>query len=220
MPRQITERWTYDQMEDEVLFTRGALGADPDARELRGLTDTWLARIATARAADLTARVAEQEASAARAVADQRLDRAVVAFADDLERSVGGDTKSARYTRFFPHGRVSAFLRIALDDEAARVLAWLPVEEPALAAHRVELERWATAAKAATAQSNASAQVRGAAIVQREQLAEELTRGRDGLASALSVMAVERNLGRTWAAGFFRVSRAERKSEPKAEPTT
>jgi len=78
MPRKLPPTITFDDAEDEVLFTRAALMADPDASDLVPMTDSWLPLIDTARAKDRTARAARVTADAARIVANDRFDTACV----------------------------------------------------------------------------------------------------------------------------------------------
>ncbi len=42
MAAKIDHEMTFDDMEDEVVYTRAALRADPDARDLLPLTDGWM----------------------------------------------------------------------------------------------------------------------------------------------------------------------------------
>ena len=217
MARKITVDFTFDDDENEVLYTRASVMADPDAADLLPTTDGWLGLIDAARAKDRAARTATQEAAAARAIANRRLDGACRAFGRELAAALQNDRSGARWTRFF-RTTVDAFVSQPLGEQAAACLAWLSIEDAVLARHREALERWARAAQAALTRTSESAQVRGAALVAREQLAEDLTRGRDGLEALLTQRGLERDLGRDFAAGFFIQARKKAKKGADDEP--
>lgn len=61
MPRKISKDDTFDTTDDEILFTIGALKADPDARDFVSFTDGWLASVDEARAVDRAARATVAE---------------------------------------------------------------------------------------------------------------------------------------------------------------
>lgn len=88
--------------------------------------------------------------------------------------------------------------------------------------HRTPLETWATAADLAVKRTAGLATVRGTAQIAREQLAEDLTRERDGLHDALSARARDRSLPREWPDQFFKkATRAEpaREESEEGEPS-
>lgn len=202
MPRKIDVDWTLDTIEDEILFTRSALEADPDARDLAALTDDWLGLVDEVRVRDRAARMAEASASAHRAVANGRLDDACRQFAKRL--GLETDTGSARWKRFFGKP-VGAWLKQRLAGQVTAVRGWLTITGDAvLDASREPLTQWSDASHAALERTAASAQVRGAARVAREELAIDLTRERDGLHAVLVARANERGLGRDWPARFHR----------------
>lgn len=205
--REITAEFTLDDTEDEVLFTRAALKADPNANHLLPMTDDWLSLVDAARAKDRDARVANADATAARAVTNFHFDHACTQFGDDLFLAVGKDRESARWTQFFPIA-VSRFVKMRFDKQIQKVQGWLApnVTEPALDKHRPALTTWANAAAAALGQTSAVSLVRGAAQMAREQLAEDITRERDALYDALSVHGRTKSLPRDWPKQFFRVS--------------
>jgi hypothetical protein len=211
---------TFDTFEDEMLFTRAALAADPDSADLVSATESWLGLIDAARAKDRDARAAIANTDAARVVANGRLDRACGAFGDDLHRAVEKDRAATRWTQFFSVP-VSRFVRQALSRQSVTVRAWLMSSMDAvLEQHRDALERWTAAAEKALVQTRGTALVRGGARQAREELAEELTRERDGLHDALRSRGRERGLPRDWSDVFFRVesrSGAAAVDEP-AEP--
>jgi len=210
---------TFDMLEDEVLHTRAALAADPDAKDFLPMTDSWLGKVDAARAADRTARVATAEATALRQVSNGRLDPLCVAFGDALYLAVGKDRNAARWTQFFKVP-VSRFVRQAFPTQVTLVRGWLAIEDAVLAAHRTGLETWSAKAQEALARTAATAAPLGAARVAREQLAEDLTRERDGLDEALSARARELKLARDWSALFFRITPrgAEEPEQPTEEP--
>jgi hypothetical protein len=210
MPRKIPPDITFDDAEDETLFTRAGVRADPDAADLVAQTDGWLSMIDAARAKDRAAREAVMNTDAARIIANTRLDLACVAFGDDLYLATGKDTKGVRWTQFFPIA-VSRFIKQRLADQAAKVRNWLGSKEPTLKKHRDELDAWSAASLTAIEKTHGVALVRGQATIAREQMAEDLTRERDGLHDALSARARERGLPRDWPDQFFRT-----KSRPSA----
>ncbi|UJR81127.1 hypothetical protein [Sandaracinus amylolyticus] len=202
MPRKLSSDETLDTFEDEILYTRAAIEADEDAADLLTDTDDWLALVDAQRARDRSARIAETSASAQRAVANGRLDDACIRFAKQLALDV--PTSSPRWKRFFSRAP-SQWVMQRLVSQIAAVRGWLTIEgDAALDAHRAVLTRWSDAAQAALDRTAASAQVRGAAKIGREELADDLTRERDGLHAALTARATERGLPREWAARFFR----------------
>ncbi|MDI1446574.1 hypothetical protein [Polyangium sp. 6x1] len=202
-PRKIPPTLPLDEVETEVFFTRSGLKADPDAQDLLSLTDGWLERVDEVRTKERSAREALADADAARVVANGRLDRACERFGDELYLAVNKNRSAARWTQFFSVS-VSRFVRQALPKQVARVGAWLESKDPIVDKHRPALEPWAKAAAAALKRTTAVATVRGEARIGREELAEGLTRERDGLHDALSVRARERGLPRDWADQFFR----------------
>jgi len=216
MARTLDADTTFDDHEDEVIFTRSALKADPDAADLLARTDAWMSRVDEARATGRTARVAEGEASALRTVANGRLDDTGRGLGRELGVAVGGDKQSSRWKRVFG-GPVADFVAQALGAQIRAMQAWLTISGDAvIEKYRAELERWTAAGDAALTATANGAQVRGNAMVAREQLAEDLTRERDGLQAALTERAGERGLGRDWPSRFFRVTR--RRSAEAPEP--
>gem|GEM_PF-1138802 len=214
--RKITDDFTFDSMEDEILYTRGALLADPDAADLAPSTDGWMALVDAARAKDRAARAATQDAAALRSIGNRRLDGGCRDFGRDLATDLKNDRSSARWTRFF-RSTVDSFIAQPLAAQAAAVLAWASAEDPVLARHSESLTRWARAANDALTATSNTVQVRGTAVVAREQVAEDLTKSRDGLDATLTQRAIERNLPRDYAASFFIQDR--KKAKKTAEPT-
>jgi hypothetical protein len=212
MPRAIHPNTPLDAVEEEILYTRAALDADEDAREFLPQTDAWLPDLDKLWEQERDLRHARALASAKRAIANQKLDRACTAFGDDLLRAVNKDRSSPRWATFFP-ASASQFVRTPLPKQLQAVRAWLTSADPALSAHRAELERWSQAAQEALDLGANLAVKRGALWQAREELAHDLTAARDGLAGLLAVRSQERLLGRDWAATFF-----IRESRPDAEP--
>lgn len=216
MPRKLGADTPFDEHEDDIIYTRSALRADPDAADLVPGTDGWLGRVDAGRAADRAARVAEGEASAARSVTNGRLDDTGRALGRELGAALSGDKKSARWKRIFG-GPVDDFISQAFGSQVRAMKAWLSITGDAvLEKFRADVERWTAAGDAALTATANSAQVRGAGLIAREQLAEDLTRERDGLHAQLVARANERGLARDWPARFFRV--AHRRPQP-TEPT-
>ncbi len=220
MARKLSVAMTFDTLEDEVLHTRAALAADPDAADLLVITDGWLGKVDASRAADRAARVASTEATALRQVSNGRLDSACTAFGDALYLAVDKDRGAARWTQFFKLP-VNRFVRQAFPTQVSLVRGWLAIDDSVLAAHRVGLEQWSTRGQEALARTEATVAPLGVARVTREQLADDLTRERDGLEDALSARARERKLPRDWSALFFRItprSRPDEQELPSDEP--
>jgi hypothetical protein len=216
MPRKLTAKTTFDDAEDEVLFTTSMVKADPDASDLVSMTDSWLGIIDGARAKDRTARTAQAMADAARVVSNHHLDIACTKFGDDLFLAVDKDRTQRRWIQFFviPVGR---FIRIALAKQVARVRGWLDnSKDPVLEKHRDPLDQWSKAAAGALEKTSGVALVRGEASIAREQMAEDLTNERDGLHDALSARARERGLSRDWPDLFFRTQTRTKPDEPEA----
>jgi len=211
MVRKIMSDWTYDDWENEILFTIAALEADPNASDLVLRTVTWMPMVDTARAEDRAARVAAFSASAHRSVANARLDSSCRQFGRELAADLGNDRQSPRWKRFFG-GPVGDFVGQPLADQAAACIAWLSVEDVVLARIRTRIETWARAAQSALVRAQNSAQARGNAIVVRESTAENLTRARDALHATLVARAAERSLERDFADGFFMVETKRRRS--------
>ena len=212
MVKKLPQDFGFDDHEDEVLYTRATLAADPNAADLLFMTYLWLGSVDTARALGREGRKATLEASALRSIANVHLDGECRSVGRDLSHSVENDRSGVRWTRIFPT-TVDAFLSQPLGEQAVACQAWLTTNEPVIAARREALSRWSTAAQTAIATTQASAQIRGTAMLARESLAEEMTRARDGLARALSVRAEERDLPRDYAERFFLKDR--RRSKPK-----
>lgn len=205
--RHITPDMPFDDVEDEILFTQAAVRADPDAEDLAPMTDDWLGLLDVLRAKDRQARMAETEATARRAIANFRLDRACTHFGDELYLAVGKNRDSARWTTFFPIA-VSRFVKIRFDKQIQKVKGWLDpnVSDSIVDKHRDELTKWSNAAATALEKTTSGIMVRSHARIAREQLADDLTRERDGLYDALSTRAREKGLPRDWPRQFFRVS--------------
>lgn len=214
MVKQINPDMTFDEMENECIFSRAAMRADRNASDMIPTTASWMDWIETVRDLERNARTEFQQATASRMIANARLDGTCRAFGRSLAAELQNDRTSARWRRFF-RGTVDDFVTQPLDEQANACIAWLEIDDPALAPFREELTHWAHAAKAAITATGSSGQVRGTAIVAREALAENLTRARDGLHAALVVRAQERNLPRDFADGFFIVSSRKTGKGPK-----
>jgi len=211
MPRKLTPSMSLEMLLDEVIYTRAAIKADPDASDLLAVTDDWLASIETVRL--VTAKVIELEADAdaARMVSNARLDSSCMRFSDRLALEVGKDRTAARYRQFF-RTPAYAFVRTSLSKQTATVNSWLSVEDPLITEMKPELSRWTAAAEAALAKTDETAASRGRAWLAREKLAEDLTRARDGLSELLSARAREKQLPREWAGVFFRTAGRRRRA--------
>lgn len=217
MARALDANTTFDDHEDEAMFTIAAIQADPDAADLLPMTTTWLPQITTARANALTMRQQAANADALRIVANGRLDAACVAFGDSLYAAVQKDRASARWKTFFSE-TVSSFVKQGLDRQVKMVKGWLGLTDTALDAHRSALTKWSDAAADAQVKTAAVGSARGQVWQQREALGDALTRERDGLHAALGQRARDRNLPRDWPDLFFRVQRSSDRSEQAPAP--
>jgi hypothetical protein len=213
MPRQIDADMTFDDIESEILFTRAALKADPDAEDLVAATEGWLGQVDEVRGLAREVRAEVAAIDAQRITANARLDTVCTTFGDELFLAVGKDRKGKRWLQFFKVP-VSSFVRQALATQVATVRGWLEEgDDEVLEKHRAELQRWATAADDALVRTRGSAaQRRGQLWQRREELADALTRERDSLHEALSARARERDLPRNFANAFFRKSTRRRRS--------
>lgn len=212
MVRQLGDDFSFDDLEDEILYTRAAVAADPHASDLLVLTDDMLPKVDAARALGRAGRAATMQASAERAIANVNLDFECRDVGRDIAHDLKNDRSGVRWTRIFP-STVEAFVSQPLGAQAVACQGWLTTDEPVIAARREALTRWSTAAQTAIANTQASVQVRATALLARETLAEDLTRTRDGLARALSARAEERGLPRDYAERFFLKDR--RRAKPK-----
>jgi hypothetical protein len=215
--RSIKDKMTFDEVEDEILFTRAALKADPDAEDLLPMTDDWMGMLDEPRRLSLAAREALADADGSRMVSNHRLDAVCTRFGDELFLDVGKDRTARRWVQHFST-TVSKFVRQALGKQVTSVKAWLGSStDPVLERHRETLTLWSGRADDAIVATKGTALARGSAWVAREDLAEGLTAARDGLYETLAARARERGLDREWPGVFFRKtpassSPAERRS--------
>jgi hypothetical protein len=199
---------TFEEIEDEVLFTRSALKADPDAEDLLPMTDGWMAMLDEPKRLSLAAREAKADADGSRIVSNHRLDEICTRFGDELFLDVGKDRTSRRWTQHFSVV-VSKFVRQALGKQVTSVRAWLDSSTDAiLERHRETLTLWGNRADAALVATKATAIPRGNAWVAREDLAEGFTAARDGLYETLAARAREHSLDRSWPDIFFRKTKS------------
>lgn len=219
MPHKIDPRWPIARVRGEVTFTRAALKADPDARDLLPHTDLWHTQVDDVQAFELKVEIDTAESDAERIVANHRLDRECEVFGDDLHLAVDKNHSSARWLSFFS-ATVSAFVRQALGRQIERVKAWLTVTKDAvLEKHREGLTKWVGAADTALGKTRAVGPNRGELWQKQEELADGLTRERDGLHGLLVQRANEKKLDRTWPDLFFRVeTRAATDATPAPAP--
>ena len=157
MAKQVNPEMTFDDMENECIFTRAAKRADRNASDMISTSDAWLGWIENVRVQERAARTAFQEATAARMIANARLDETCRSFGRALATDLKNDRTSARWKRFF-RGTVDDFVTQPLVDQADACIAWLAIDDAALAPFRDELTHWAEAAKAAITATNSSGQ--------------------------------------------------------------
>lgn len=218
MPRKLTRNMTLDVIEDEIFYTQAALKADPDAADLVVNTNTWLPRLDGVISSERSVQQATVEADAQREVANNRLDRTCLAFADDLLRSCSKDRESPRFTTYFPVPP-SQQVRMPLGDQLDTVRGWLSTTtEPTLEMYRADLVSWVETADTALARQESTSVQRGQLWQQRETLATDLTRERDSLHRALAQRAAERGYPRTWPDLFFKLTpKNSRETQPTPE---
>jgi len=222
MPRMITQKHSLETMEDEVQFTTAALTADENTQDLIPIVSGWLPLIDQERTLERTLKQTFANVDATRVLANEYLDYACTEFGIDLEASVKKDKTSSRWTMFFKMA-VSLFCRQPLVLQISAVLGWLAATDPTLEQHRDRLTKRVNAAQTALTNTNALASQRAQLWNARQQLADDLTGGRDALWSTLAARARERGLPRTWPDLFFQTeSRAKVSSSVPAsvDPAT
>ena len=212
MPAKINVDDPFDLIEDEVMFTISSVKADEDAADLVAETESWLPLVDEARTKDRAFRAQDMQAAATRGVANTRLDIACIAFGKDLLYDVGDRTRP-RFVGFFPVSP-ARWVKQAFDKQITGVRGWLGSADPVLEKHRAELDERVQRADDSRVATAALAPKRGLNWEMRRELAEALTRARDGLHRALAERAEERKLPREWANTFFRVTT---RSEPEPD---
>lgn len=219
-PRKLPPDIPLDEAEEEVLFTRAAAAADPNAVDLLGETNDWLPLVEATRTSERDARAASMNADALRSIANLHFDRACINFADELWLAIGKDRENPRWKRFFAISP-SRFVRRSLAKQMQDVQAWLEgPTDPVLDKHRANLSKWLSAAQEAVKMQAAAAGKRGAAAQTRAEMASDLTKERDGFFELLSARGRERDLPRDWPRTFFRVilsaaSKADEADKPE-----
>ena len=220
MAAKIYPDMSFDDIEGEIIYTRSAVEADPDAADLLPMTDPWMPWTDAARATERDARVAVVRAAALRRVSNARVDIACVKFGDEL--ALVANEGSARFKRFFSGvgaATARAFVRLPFGEQLGRIGAWLEGSaDEVLERHRPALTQWKGAGDDALNATLKTASARGDAAVARETLAEDLTRARDGLHARLVERANERGLPRSWPNTFFQ-PRTRRDDDAGSPPT-
>lgn len=217
MAKKLDPEMPLDEMEEEILFTRCAMRADPDAEDLAPRTDGWMGKIDVVRMLERKCRESSMFADASRSVANVRLDGACTGFADELLLAVRKDRSSTRWLQFF---RIpsSVFTRQGLGKQVDVVKGWLSgSQDEVLEKHRPNLARWSQSAGDALVNTQGVALVRGELAQAREKLAEELTRERDAVRETLAARARERGLPREWPDAFFRTTRRHKAKPGKTD---
>jgi len=223
MPRKLDPRDTFDTLEEEVMFTIAMLQADEDAADLVPEAEGWMGGIDATRGSDRLFRQEAVSIDAGRISANQRLDIAVVGFADALLIDCGKDRQSTRWRSFFPQVP-SLFIKQPLAEETAAVRSWLEASaDPILNQHRDAMEKRADNASIALSATRNLSIKRATNLQQREGLAQQLTAARDALHGTLVKRAQERKLPRDWPVAFFRVevtkaSKAASSTPPEPPP--
>lgn len=208
-PRKMTRETTLDDYEREIIYTRAALAADPNASDLLHHTEVWDLRIELARNRRRASWVAEVGADAQRRVSNDGLDSSASSFGAELGLESKPGTEG--YRLFFRNMTASRFVKQALATQVGAMEAWLPItEHPVLERHRARLTTWIRAARAALTATDAAAVPMGQWQIERATLADDMTRERDALWSALDERRRERRLPRDWPSLFFTVRETTR----------
>ena len=208
-PYKLTRELTLDDYEREIIYSRAALAADPNARDLMHHTDGWDGLVDAARAKRRASWEAEVGADAQRRVSNDGLDVSCSAFGAELGLQSKPGTEL--YRLFFRNMTASRFVKQALSTQVGAVEAWLTTtEHPVLERHRARITPWVQAARAALTATDAAAVPMGQWQITRATLAEDMTRERDALWAALDERRRERNLPRGWPGLFFMVREAKR----------
>lgn len=209
MPRMIAGTMTLEDIENEILFTVASLDADPDAKVMLPHTDGWLPRLDGLRIESRAIRLGVNKTSAAKIVANARLDLVCGRLGDQLLLAVHKDREAPRWKKFFP-STMSAFQRQPLVSQVAGVFGWLSaIDDPLLEQYRPELTQWADAAKTALDTEAKHDALRAQFKQTRDTHAQQLTADRDKLHDLLSDIARDQGLGRTWPDTFFRSGKDE-----------
>ena len=207
--RKLTSETTLDDHEREIIYTRAAVAADPNAADLLSLTDGWDALVDAARLKRRASWVAQVGADAQRRVSNEGLDNACTSFGGELSLHDKPGTEGFRL--FFRNATVSRFIKQPFAAQVGAVEAWLTTSaQPVLERHRALITPWVRAARAALTATDASAVPMGQWQITRATLAEDMTRERDALWSALDERRRERNLPRDWPGLFFMVRETTR----------
>lgn len=218
-PYKLTRESTLDDYEREIIYSRAALAADPSAADLLPLTDGWDALVEAARAKRRASWVAEVGADAQRRVSNEGLDDTCSAFGAELGLQNKPGTEV--YRLFFRNMTASRFVKQALSTQVGAVEAWLITTDSAvLERHRARITPWVRAARTALTATDASAVPMGQWQITRATLAEDMTRERDALWSALDERRRERNLPRGWPGLFFMVRESKRAKVEEEEEVT
>lgn len=186
----------------EVLFTRAALEADPDAADLLPQTEGWLPGVLALQSQWLENLILRMGIDARRIVANNRLDPLCFKFGDHLLLAVNKDRASVRWKRYFKEAP-SRFVRSPLAEQTTAVDGWLVTDDPVLEPFRAELALWNGKAKAALAEEPTSRQATANLDARRGEFARQLVTERDRLLWALAVRAEAKSLDRLWPYGFF-----------------
>ena len=215
MPRKLTVEMTLEELLKEILYSRAATLADPDAVDLAVMTEHWEALLdALAQKQRLSLR-AQIGADALRRVSNGRLDEGCTAFGNEL--ALRHKTGSEQWRLYFRNSTLSRFVRQAFAAQVGAVEGWLGTSGHAVfETHRPAITRLVQAARAALTATDAAAIPLGEWQIARAVFVEDMTRERDGLWAALDERRRERGLSRDWPDLFFRV---ESSSSGGSEPT-
>lgn len=203
MPRVITAEMSMADTKAEIIYTRASMGADPDARDLVGMTDGLLEACEPLDAQMLANLIERTIRDAERSVANRNLDTTCIAFGDQLLPAVGKNRQSARWTRYFDEAP-NRFVKQDLRDQVKKVNGWLATQDPVLEPFREALVLWVGEAQKALDKDEVLKQATAELTLRREAFAKKITQARDAVHRALAQRAEERDLGRDWADGFFR----------------
>ena len=203
MARKIRSKTTLDAVEHEILFTRSAIKADPNAEYLLEKTDAWEGQLEPVRALDKTVSTLDAEVRSSRGIINRYLDKLCRRFGDELFVAVERNTQSTRWTTFFKTS-VSTFLEQPFADQVSAVRTWLGAEgDDVLEKYRKELESWVTRAEKLFDEEETLTTYRNRLWQAREELTSGLTKARDALDRDLADRAVELGFERSWHKLFF-----------------
>lgn len=212
---------TPEDVLDDLLFTEGALEADPDAADLvpviAGQIEQWESSTRVLRAALRK----EIKAEALANVRDASLDDVILRFADNLLHAVGKNADDPRFRRYFKQPP-SRFIRNARLEEATTVKSWITSikgePESEVSAYAALLEKAATASiEALDLVATAAGERASCRVKEWGGYVRRVDAARDALFADLVKRGQERKKPRDWPSRFFRTRGRARKGGDESE---